>query len=56
MEKTVEYIDNKSITIADGKRGDIGNSSKMYAKSIFSQIGFDSAMSGINFGIGFTGE
>jgi len=43
MEKTVEYIDNRCITIADGKRGDIGNSSKMYAKSIFNQIGFDSA-------------
>jgi len=43
MEKTVEYIDGRSITIADGKRGDIGNSSRMYAKSIFNQIGFDSA-------------
>ena len=43
MEKTVEYIDGRCITIADGKRGDIGNSSKMYAKSIFNQIGFDSA-------------
>ncbi len=43
MEKTVSYIDGRNITIADGKRGDIGNSSKMYAKSIFNQIGFDSA-------------
>lgn len=43
MEKTVQYIDNRSITICDGKRGDIGNSSKKYAESIFSQIGFDSA-------------
>ena len=43
MEKTVEYIDGRSLTIADGKRGDIGNSSKMYAKSIFNHIGFDSA-------------
>ena len=43
MEKTVEYIDNRAITIADGKRGDIGNSSKMYAKSIFNQMGFNSA-------------
>tara|TARA_Y100001968_G_scaffold322173_1_gene357792 strand:+ start:352 stop:1158 length:807 start_codon:yes stop_codon:yes gene_type:complete len=43
MEKVVDYIDNKAITIADGKRGDIGNSSKKYAKSIFNQIGFDSA-------------
>ena len=43
MEKVVEYIDDKAITIADGKRGDIGNSSKKYAQSIFNQIGFDSA-------------
>ncbi|MAV64163.1 MAG: orotidine-5'-phosphate decarboxylase [Candidatus Marinimicrobia bacterium] len=43
MEKTVEYIDNRAITICDGKRGDIGNSSNKYAKSIFSHIGFDSA-------------
>ena len=43
MEKTVEYIDGRCLTIADGKRGDIGNSSKMYAKSIFNHMGFDSA-------------
>ena len=43
MENTVDYINHRSLTIADGKRGDIGNSSKMYAKSIFNQIGFDSA-------------
>ena len=43
MEKTVEYIDGRALTIADGKRGDIGNSSKMYAKSIFNCMGFDSA-------------
>ena len=29
MEKIVDYIGDKSLTIADGKRGDIGNSSKM---------------------------
>ena len=43
MERVVDYIGGRSITIADGKRGDIGSSSKMYAKSIFNQIGFDSA-------------
>ena len=43
MEKTVEYIDNRCFTIADGKRGDIGNSSKKYAESIFHTIGFNSA-------------
>ena len=43
MEKVVDYIGDRAITIADGKRGDIGNSSKKYAQSIFNQIGFDSA-------------
>ena len=43
MEKTVEYIDNRCFTIADGKRGDIGNSSKKYAQSIFNLMGFNSA-------------
>ncbi len=43
MEKTVEYIDNRCFTIADGKRGDIGNSSKKYAESIFNLMGFNSA-------------
>ena len=42
MEKIVEYIDGKNITIADGKRGDIGNTTKKYAISIFDTIGFDS--------------
>ena len=42
MEDIVAYIDNRNITIADGKRGDIGNTSKKYAISIFDTIGFDS--------------
>tara|TARA_Y100001968_G_scaffold85172_2_gene76313 strand:+ start:886 stop:1695 length:810 start_codon:yes stop_codon:yes gene_type:complete len=42
MEKIVEYIDGRNITIADGKRGDIGNTTKKYAISIFDAIGFDS--------------
>tara|TARA_Y100000996_G_scaffold194743_1_gene152651 strand:- start:11204 stop:12013 length:810 start_codon:yes stop_codon:yes gene_type:complete len=42
MEKIVEYIDNRNLTIADGKRGDIGNTTKKYALSIFESIGFDS--------------
>ena len=42
MEKIVEYINGKNITIADGKRGDIGNTTKKYAISIFDTIGFDS--------------
>ena len=42
LEKTVEYIGNKHFTIADAKRGDIGNTSKMYAKAFFENMNFDS--------------
>tara|TARA_B110000014_G_scaffold247807_1_gene221626 strand:+ start:1430 stop:2272 length:843 start_codon:yes stop_codon:yes gene_type:complete len=41
---TVDYIKSKNsdvITIADAKRGDIGNTSKQYAYSIFENMGFD---------------
>jgi len=44
LQKTVEYI--RSITddiflIADAKRGDIGNTSAMYAKTFFETMNFD---------------
>ena len=42
MGKIVEHIDDRSITIADGKRGDIGNTAKKYADSLFNHFGFDS--------------
>lgn len=41
LEKIIEYIGNNSIIIADGKRGDIGNTAKQYAISIFEHFGFD---------------
>lgn len=41
LEKIVGYIGNNSIIIADGKRGDIGNTAKQYAISIFDHFGFD---------------
>ena len=44
MEKTVAYIRSKHeniFLIADAKRGDIGNTSKMYAKTFFEQMDFD---------------
>ena len=41
LEKIVSHIDGKSIVIADAKRGDIGNTSKMYAQSIFDLYNFD---------------
>jgi len=44
LEKTVEYIrsvTNDIFIIADAKRGDIGNTSAMYAKTFFSTYNFD---------------
>ena len=45
LEKTINYL-NKSypeiFTIADAKRGDIGNTSTMYAKAFFEDLKFDS--------------
>ena len=41
LENIVDFIGDRAITIADGKRGDIGNTSKHYANSIFNQFGFD---------------
>ena len=45
LEKTIKYINDtcKDIfTIADAKRGDIGNTSKMYAKAFLEKLNFDS--------------
>ena len=41
MENVVHHIGNRAITIADGKRGDIGNTARKYADSIFGYFGFD---------------
>src|SRR4029079_5398305 len=41
LEKTLNYIPKDILTIADAKRGDIGNTSKMYAKTFFEQYDFD---------------
>lgn len=42
LEKTLNYIPKEIFTIADAKRGDIGNTSKMYAKAFFENMDFDS--------------
>jgi len=42
LQKTLEYIPKDIFTIADAKRGDIGNTSSLYAKAFFSQMNFDS--------------
>jgi orotidine-5'-phosphate decarboxylase len=45
LQKTIDYINEKHpevFTIADAKRGDIGNTSSMYAKAFFEDLKFDS--------------
>ena len=42
LQKTIDYIPENIFTIADAKRGDIGNTSKMYAKTFFEYYNFDS--------------
>lgn len=41
LEKTVDYIPSSHFTIADAKRGDIGNTSTQYAKAFFETLSFD---------------
>lgn len=41
FERTVKYIGNQHFIIADAKRGDIGNTSRMYAEAFFNQLGCD---------------
>lgn len=42
--ETINYLKNSNIlTIGDAKRGDIGNTSQMYAKSIYDYFEFDAA-------------
>lgn len=45
LEKTIQYLNlnyPEVFTIADAKRGDIGNTSSRYAKAFFEDLGFDS--------------
>ncbi|HCS21701.1 MAG TPA: orotidine-5'-phosphate decarboxylase [Bacteroidetes bacterium] len=41
MKETLEYIPKNILTIADAKRGDIGNTSAMYAQAFFEALTFD---------------
>lgn len=41
LEKTIKYIPNDIFSIADAKRGDIGNTSGLYARTFFKQMSFD---------------
>ena len=40
LKKTIDYIPDNIFTIADAKRGDIGNTSKMYAEAFFNTYNF----------------
>ena len=45
LEKTINYLNSEFpniFTIADAKRGDIGNTSDNYAKAFFNKLSFDS--------------
>lgn len=42
LEKTLAYIPTECFTIADAKRGDIGNTSSLYARAFFEKMNFDS--------------
>ena len=45
LSRTIDYLNGKHpemFTIADAKRGDIGNTSSMYAKGFLQEMGFDS--------------
>src|SRR5690554_6472117 len=45
LEKTIQYLNTtypEIFTIADAKRGDIGNTASMYAEAFFEDLGFDS--------------
>jgi orotidine-5'-phosphate decarboxylase len=45
LEKTIQYLNTnypEQFTIADAKRGDIGNTSAMYAKAFLQDMDFDS--------------
>lgn len=45
LKKTIDYLNStypEMFTIADAKRGDIGNTAKRYAKAFFEDLNFDS--------------
>ena len=42
LKKTIDFIPKDIFIIADAKRGDIGNTSRMYADAFFKNMSFDS--------------
>jgi orotidine-5'-phosphate decarboxylase len=43
LKRTVDYIPDAIPVIADAKRGDIGNTARAYARTIFDNFNFDAA-------------
>jgi orotidine-5'-phosphate decarboxylase len=43
LQRTVKYIPDDILVIGDGKRGDIGNTARAYARAIFDHLCFDAA-------------
>lgn len=43
LKKTIDFIPENKLIIADAKRGDIGNTAKAYSKALFSVLGADFA-------------
>lgn len=43
LEKTIKAIPDDKVVIGDAKRGDIGNTARAYAKSLFTKLGCDAA-------------
>jgi orotidine-5'-phosphate decarboxylase len=41
LQKTIDYIPKECFVIADAKRGDIGNTSQLYARAFFEKLGVD---------------
>lgn len=41
LERTLRYIPEEHFVIADAKRGDIGNTSRLYAQAFFEQLNVD---------------
>ena len=41
LKKTIDYIPKDIVAILDAKRGDIGNTAKMYAKAVFEELKVD---------------
>lgn len=41
LERTIDYIGDDHLIIADAKRGDIGNTSQRYAQAVFDTLGAD---------------